>query len=109
VPDNGEDRVSDAALAELPAWRSFYVMVGSAGGALIGLQFVVVTLIASTVVTGCLYALLTAASISVPAHAEPALFGAAAALGLLLVAIHNASDTVTHIVISSHSVRAKKQ
>jgi hypothetical protein len=33
-------------MAELDKWDSFYVIVGSAGGALIGLQFVVMTLIA---------------------------------------------------------------
>ena len=33
-------------MADLAAWDSFYVIVGSAAGALIGLQFVVVTLIA---------------------------------------------------------------
>lgn len=33
-------------MAELAAWDSFYVIVGSAAGALIGLQFVVLTLIA---------------------------------------------------------------
>lgn len=33
-------------MAALDAWDSFYVIVGSAGGALIGLQFVVLTLIA---------------------------------------------------------------
>jgi hypothetical protein len=33
-------------VSELAAWDSFYVIVGSAAGALIGLQFVVVTLIA---------------------------------------------------------------
>jgi hypothetical protein len=33
-------------LAELAAWSSFYVIVGSAAGALIGLQFVVMTLLA---------------------------------------------------------------
>ena len=33
-------------MPELTAWDSFYVIVGSAAGALIGLQFVVVTLIA---------------------------------------------------------------
>jgi len=32
--------------AVLSAWESFYVIVGSSGGALIGLQFVVITLIA---------------------------------------------------------------
>jgi hypothetical protein len=30
----------------LSSWESFYVIVGSSGGALIGLQFVVITLIA---------------------------------------------------------------
>ena len=34
-------------MAELTAWDSFYVIVGSAAGALIGLQFVVMTLIAA--------------------------------------------------------------
>src|SRR5690242_5349291 len=33
-------------IAELDRWDSFYVIVGSAAGALIGLQFVVITLIA---------------------------------------------------------------
>ncbi len=33
-------------MADLNAWDSFYVVVGSAAGALIGLQFVVMTLIA---------------------------------------------------------------
>lgn len=35
-----------ATMSELAAWDSFYVIVGSAAGALIGLQFVVLTLIA---------------------------------------------------------------
>jgi hypothetical protein len=39
-------------MATLHAWESFYVIVGSAAGALIGLQFVVVTLIAGLPVTG---------------------------------------------------------
>ena len=34
-------------MAELARWDSFYVIVGSAAGALIGLQFVVMTLIAN--------------------------------------------------------------
>jgi hypothetical protein len=38
---NGDD------MAELAEWDSFYVIVGSAAGALIGLQFVVLTLIAN--------------------------------------------------------------
>jgi hypothetical protein len=33
-------------MAELAGWDSFYVIVGSAAGALIGLQFVVITLVA---------------------------------------------------------------
>ena len=33
-------------MAEFAAWDSFYVIIGSAAGALIGLQFVVMTLIA---------------------------------------------------------------
>lgn len=33
-------------MSELARWGSFYVIVGSAAGALIGLQFVVLTLIA---------------------------------------------------------------
>lgn len=35
-------------MAELAEWDSFYVIVGSAAGALIGLQFVVMTLIAQS-------------------------------------------------------------
>ena len=34
------------SLTGLSAWESFYVIVGSSGGALIGLQFVVITLLA---------------------------------------------------------------
>lgn len=34
-------------MKEFAAWQNFYVIVGSSAGALIGLQFVVVTLIAS--------------------------------------------------------------
>jgi hypothetical protein len=36
----------NGAISELAKWDSFYVIVGSAAGALIGLQFVVMTLIA---------------------------------------------------------------
>jgi hypothetical protein len=169
------------AVTALSAWESFYVIVGSSGGALIGLQFVVMTLIAErrqrtqtgalsafgtpTVVhlTGVLavsaimsapwpsvrqlafllgivgaagiaysavvirrakrqtdyapvwedwlwytalpsvaYLGLTVAAFLLPGHPAGALFGtAAAALGLLLVGIHNAWDTVTHLVVSA--------
>lgn len=164
----------------LSSWESFYVIVGSSGGALIGLQFVVITLIADrrhrttagtlsafgtpTVVhlaaalivsaimsapwgslvplsvalgisglaglaysgvvilrarrqTGykpvwedwlwyavlpCVsYAALTVSAAVLRASPELALFAiAAAALGLLLIGIHNAWDTVTHLVVS---------
>jgi hypothetical protein len=39
-------------MATLHAWESFYVIVGSAAGALIGLQFVVMTLIAGLPIAG---------------------------------------------------------
>jgi hypothetical protein len=164
----------------MSAWTNFYVIVGSSGGALIGLQFVVMTLIASrrqrgqggalsafgtpTVVhlTGTLviaaimsvpwrslaslsiaigacgvgglvygaivinrarrqteyapvwqdwlwyhllpcavYATLAITAAFVRRETRSALFGvAAAALGLLLIGIHNAWDTVTHIIVT---------
>jgi len=34
-------------MTELAGWENFYVIVGSSAGALIGLQFVVITLIAA--------------------------------------------------------------
>jgi len=163
------------------AWESFYVIVGSSGGALIGLQFVVITLIAdrhryatggglgafgtptvvhlsgalvvsaimsapwrslgppslaiaSCGVAGlvygvivirrahgqtdyepvwqdwvwymtlpfCAYAALAVAGLWLRAHVEGALVTiGAAALALLLIGIHNAWDTVTHIVMTS--------
>jgi hypothetical protein len=161
------------------AWETFYVIVGSSGGALIGLQFVVVTLIAdkrprlttdalnafatptvvhltvALVVSAIMnvpwptvlplsialatcgvagiayglaivlrtrrqtvyvpvwqdwlwyallpctaYAALAVAAAFMAAGRHPALFMiAAAALGLLLISIHNAWDTVTHIAM----------
>ena len=165
----------------LSAWESFYVIVGSSGGALIGLQFVVITLIADrrrlaqagslsafgtpTVVhfagalvvsaimsapwpslgplaivlgggglggliygaivirrarrqTGyepvwedwlwyaalpCItYAALTLAAVFLRADRHlPFFIVAAVALGLLLIGIHNAWDSITHIVITT--------
>ncbi len=172
----------------LTSWESFYVIVGSSGGALIGLQFVVITLIAErrelatsdslsafgtpTVVhlTGALlvsaimsapwpsllpvsvalmmcglgglaygavvirrarrqttyepvwedwlwyaalpctvYAVVGLAAAFMPVHPETTSFViGGAALALLLIGIHNAWDTVTHIVVSSTAGRAKK-
>ena len=39
-------------MSEMGAWANFYVVVGSAAGAFIGLQFVVVTLISTRPVAG---------------------------------------------------------
>lgn len=36
----------DAAIPTLAGWQNFFVIVGSSGGALVGLQFVVLTLVA---------------------------------------------------------------
>jgi hypothetical protein len=38
--------MGDSALSALASWQNFYVIVGSSAGALTGLQFVVITLIA---------------------------------------------------------------
>jgi hypothetical protein len=167
-------------ISALQAWQSFYVIVGSSGGALIGLQFVVLTLISETqhrttagtlsafgtpTVVHLTGALLVSVMMSVPwpslgslslvmgagglggvvysaivirrarrqttykpvwqdwmwygalpglGYAALALSAAllrasnpgaffviaASALGLLLIGIHNAWDTVTHIIVS---------
>jgi hypothetical protein len=44
--------LTQTAMIEIAKWDSFYVIVGSAAGALIGLQFVVLTLIAERPPTG---------------------------------------------------------
>lgn len=161
------------------AWESFYVIVGSSGGALIGLQFVVITLLADrrhrttpgglnafatptvvhltgalivaaimsapwpspnalslaagatglaglaygmrvvvrtlrqkayepvwedwlwyTALPGVCYAALAIAAFLRTNASSPLFVIAAAALGLLLIGIHNAWDTVTHIVLT---------
>jgi hypothetical protein len=172
--------MTDAATA-ISSWESFYVIVGSSGGALIGLQFVVITLIAERrhlatagalsafgtptvvhfagallvsalmsapwpslvslsvalgicglgglaygaivvhrarrqkdykpvwedwlwyAVLPCLsYAALTVTAALLRVNSRLALFGiGAAALGLLLIGIHNAWDSVTHIVVTN--------
>jgi hypothetical protein len=167
----------------LTAWQSYYVIVGSSGAALIGLQFVVITLIAGirrrtdagslsafgtptvvhlagallisavmsapwsslvpaavtlalcglgglaygavvlrrarrqsgykpvwedwlwfTILPGCVYAVLALAAVLLGVATSPALFViGAAALALLLIGIHNAWDTVTHLVVGGPS------
>jgi len=171
----------------LSAWESFYVIVGSSGGALIGLQFVVITLIADrldfakpgalaafgtptvvhlsgalvvsaimsapwpslvplslaigacgvgglaygaivlrrarrqkdyepvwedwlwhTVLPFACYAALTVGAVLLCAHPQRASFVVGvAALGMLFIGIHNAWDTVTHIVVGSGGGPAK--
>ena len=49
--------VMPESVSVLSAWESFYVIVGSSGGALIGLQFVVITLISERRSPGTLSAL----------------------------------------------------
>ena len=43
--------IEDAALSTLARWQNFYVIVGSSAGALTGLQFVTMTLIAEAGIT----------------------------------------------------------
>lgn len=180
--------VTESVAGALAAWQSFYVIVGSSGGALIGLQFVVVTLLASmrgrtqvdalgafgtpnvvhlasalviaaimsvpwpalwpagvalavcglagvmysvvvmrrarrqtyyhpvwedwlwyVILPGCAYAALGLAALSLLAAAQPALFViGAAALGLLLIGIHNAWDSVTNMVVTHAHDTEKK-
>src|SRR5438105_834012 len=79
----------------LASWESFYVIVGSSGAALTGLQFVVITLIAEMETPGGSHeiatfgtptilhfgaVLLVSAMLSAP---WPTLFGAAASVGTL--------------------------
>jgi hypothetical protein len=45
--------VSEFASPALSAWQSFYVMVGSSGAALIGIQFVVIALVAKLIISRC--------------------------------------------------------
>jgi hypothetical protein len=174
--------MTDPAHPELAGWESFYVIVGSSGAALIGLQFVVLTLLAETrtqrspatikafgtptvvhlggallistimsapwptlfsvslalgacgvagivyaatvvhharrqtsyhpvwedwlwhvALPSCAYVALALAALYVSSSSRIALFVVAgAALGLLLIAIHNAWDTVTYIVLSGN-------
>jgi hypothetical protein len=96
-------------MLDLAKWSSFYVIAGSAAGALIGLQFVVMTLIAGgpalrAAEAGAAFAtptiihfgvvLLLSAAASVP------FVVAAATLLLLFVGIHNAWDAVTYHVFT---------
>ncbi|HTJ22336.1 MAG TPA: hypothetical protein VL383_08065 [Gemmatimonadaceae bacterium] len=181
--------MTDAALPMLAGWESFYVIVGSSGAALIGLQFVVIALIKDTrtrttsgtisafgtptvvhlggallisavmsapwpalvdvslalticgliglayvttvmiqarrqtgyapvwedwlwhvMLPGCVYVALTIAALALRASTSGALFViGGGALGLLLIAIHNAWDTVTYVVVSDERREPSEQ
>src|ERR1700732_3959175 len=44
--------MEEAAFSQLTRWANFYVIVGSSAGALTGLQFVVITLVAQANIVG---------------------------------------------------------
>ncbi len=162
-------------MPDLAPWGRFYAIVGSAGAALVGIQFVVITLIAalrrrtdantvsafatptvvhlaaalvvsavmsapwpslraaSVMATLCgvagltyvaivvrrariqtdyrpAYAALAWAALRLPASTHASLFViGAAALGLLLAEIHNAWDTVTHLVLTRGEEDGRKE
>ena len=77
-------------MSELAKWGTFYAIVGSAAGALIGLQFVVITLIAERPPAGAAEA---GAAFSSPTVAH---FGAALFLSLLL---HAPWETITSAAV----------
>src|SRR6185295_10889989 len=98
----------------LAAWETFYVIIGSSGAALTGLQFVVIALVAEsprrattreisafgTPTTIHFCAVLFIGAITLHRYPRRVLFMiAASALLLLFIGIHNAWDTVTYIAI----------
>ena len=94
---------AEAVVSPLPDWANFYVIVGSSAGALTGLQFVVIALIAEGQVAGSMLeirafgtptivhfcaALLISAIVSAPWHvlANPAIaLGAGGMAGIIYV------------------------
>ena len=81
----------------LSGWANFYVIVGSSAGALIGLQFVVMSLIANMPAVRANAQAGYAFSTPTVIH-----FGAATLL-LLFIGIHNAWDAVTyHVFVKKH-------
>ena len=77
-------------MSELTEWDSFYVIVGGAAGALIGLQFVVMTLIAEKPSPGIAQA--------GPAFATPAIVHFSVAL-LLSALLRAPWHSVTHVAL----------
>src|SRR5258708_27224643 len=52
LPASRKSIVQEAAVSPLTAWDNFYVIIGSAAGALTGLTFVAITLVAGTPLRG---------------------------------------------------------
>jgi hypothetical protein len=77
-------------MAELDEWESFYVIVGAAAGALIGLQFVVMTLMAERPSV--------ASAEAGPAFSTPTVLHFSAAL-LLSALLRAPWHTVTHVAL----------
>ena len=101
--------LQEAATASvLSAWESFYVIVGSSGAALTGLQFVVIALVhdlhaptSSDTIDAFATPTVVHFSLVLRRHAAEALFTVGAATVLLLfVGIHNAWDTVTYLTLT---------
>jgi steroid 5-alpha reductase family enzyme len=80
-----------------PAWETFYVIVGSAAGALTGLMFVVIALVANV---------RTSSEPQIDAFGTPTVVHFGAVL-LLFVGVHNAWDTVTYILVSRWARRGR--
>jgi hypothetical protein len=101
-------------MTALNEWENFYLIVGPSAGVLIGLQFVVITLIADGPMTRgdwlfhfllpfAAYALLAVSAYTAQFYVRPALFlVGAATLLLLFIGIHNAWDAVMyHVFVRS--------
>jgi len=87
-------------MPDFAEWNGFYVIVGSAAGALIGLQFVVLTLISNRpVLPFAAHAMVSGSAYMAQLSLRAAMFAlGAATLILLFVGIHNAWDAVTYHV-----------
>ena len=121
--------MNDLANAQLTLWQNFYVIVGSSAAALIGIQFVVIALVANLrtlapadsirafgtpTVVHLGEALVVSALMSAPwtsfSRASIALAACGiGGLGYAVIAIHNAWDAVTHIVAAGPHGDARKK
>jgi hypothetical protein len=82
-------------------WESFYVIVGSSAGALTGLQFVVMALIADSWPKGT--------EKEVAAFGTPTIVHFCSALLLLFVGIHNAWDTAAFVALAAAQRRGEER